>query len=109
VRVLLDSLFDDPEANRSNQSTVEYLATVATAEGLDLAGAVGNPTSGGIHAKWLLARIDDVTWSAVGSLNGGEISHKVNRETVLLVDHPIVYERLLEVFLHDWVTVTDEG
>ncbi len=106
VRVLLDSLFDDPEANRSNQVTVEYLATVATAEGLDLVGAVGNPTGGGIHAKWLLARVDGVTWSAVGSLNGGEISHKVNREVVLMVDNPLIYARLLEVLLHDWALVT---
>jgi hypothetical protein len=35
-------------------------------------------------------------------LNGREISHKLNREVVLLVDHPLVYERLLVVFLHDW-------
>ncbi len=106
VRLLLDSLFDDPEANRSNQATVEYLEAVATVEGLDIVGATGNPTGGGIHAKWLLARVDGVTWSAVGSLNGGEISHKVNREVVLMVDHPLVYERLLAVFLHDWALVT---
>ena len=106
VRLLLDSLFDDPEALRSNQATVEYLETVATAEGLDIIGAVGNPTGGGIHAKWLLARVDGVTWTALGSLNGGEISHKVNREVVLMVDHPLVYARLLDIFLHDWVLVT---
>ncbi|MCC6454490.1 MAG: lamin tail domain-containing protein [Caldilineaceae bacterium] len=106
VRLLLDSLFDDVEANRSNQATVEYLATIAAAEGIDIIGAVGNPTGGGIHAKWLLARVDGVTWSAVGSLNGGEISHKVNREVVLMVDHPAVYARLLEIFLHDWALVT---
>lgn len=106
VRLLLDSFFDEPEANRSNQATVEYLATIASAEGLDIIAATGNPTGGGIHAKWLLARVDGVTWSAVGSLNGGEISYKVNREVVLMVDHPAVYARLLEVFLHDWALVT---
>lgn len=106
VRVLLDSFFDEPEALRSNQATVEYLATLAEAEGLDIAGATGNPTGGGIHAKWLLARVDGVTWSAVGSLNGGEISHKTNREVVLLTDDPLVYDRLLAVFLHDWALVT---
>ncbi|MCC6457217.1 MAG: hypothetical protein IT328_19840 [Caldilineaceae bacterium] len=105
MHVLLDSLFDKPEANRSNQATVEYLATIAVAEGIDIVGAVGNPTGGGIHAKWLLARVDGVTWSAVGSLNGGEVSHKVNREVVLMVDHPAVYARLPEVFLHDWALV----
>ena len=35
-------------------------------------------------------------------MNGGEISYKINREVVLVVDHPLVYDRLLEVFLHDW-------
>jgi hypothetical protein len=35
-------------------------------------------------------------------LNGGEISHKLNREVALLVEHPLVYERLLVVFLHNW-------
>ncbi|MCC6453315.1 MAG: hypothetical protein IT328_00080 [Caldilineaceae bacterium] len=59
-------------------------------------------TGGGIHAKWLPAQVDGVTWSAVGSLNGGEISYKVNREVVLMVDDPVVYERLLAVFRHDW-------
>jgi cardiolipin synthase len=103
VRVLLDSFFDDPEALRSNQATVEYLAMIAAAEGVDIAGAVGNPTGGGIHAKWIMAQIDGVKWSAVGSLNGGEISHKVNREVVLMVDHPSVYDRLVEVFARDWV------
>ena len=42
----------------------------------------------------------------MGSLNGGEVSHKVNREVVLLVDHPLVYDRLAEVFLYDWTSVT---
>jgi cardiolipin synthase A/B len=53
-----------------------------------------------------LAQVDGETWSAVGSLNGGEIGHKLNREVVLMVDHPLIYHRLLEVFLHDWVLVT---
>ncbi len=106
VRLLLDSFFDDAEALRSNQATVEYLEAVAAAEGLDLVGATANPTGGGIHAKWLLARVNGVTWSAVGSLNGGEISHKVNREVVLMVDDPVIYERLLEVFLNDWGMTT---
>jgi phosphatidylserine/phosphatidylglycerophosphate/cardiolipin synthase-like enzyme len=68
-------------------------------------GATGNPTGGGIHAKMLLLRVDGVTWSAVGSLNGGEVSHKINREVVLMVDHPAVYDRLLSVFAWDWEEV----
>ena len=67
---------------------------------------LANPTGGGLHAKLVLVRLGNETWSAVGSLNGGEISHKVNREVVLLTDHPTVYDRLLEVFLHDWASVT---
>jgi phosphatidylserine/phosphatidylglycerophosphate/cardiolipin synthase-like enzyme len=105
VRVLLDSWFDEPEELRSNQATVDYLAAIADAEGIDIAGATGNPTGGGIHAKTLLLRVEGVTWSAVGSLNGGEVSHKINREVVLLVDHPAVYARLLEVFWWDWQQV----
>ncbi len=104
--MLLDSFFDEPEVNRSNQATFEYLAAIATAEGVDIAGAVGNPTGGGIHAKWLLAQGGGETWSAVGSLNGGETSYKVNREVVLLTDEPNVYERLFEVFLHNWALST---
>ena len=106
MRVLLDSFFDELEAMPSNQATVEYLATIANAEGIDIIGATGNPTGGGIHAKWLLANVGGVKWSAVGSLNGGEISHKVNREVVLLVDQPGIYDRLLAVFMHDWDLVT---
>jgi phosphatidylserine/phosphatidylglycerophosphate/cardiolipin synthase-like enzyme len=106
VRLLLDSFFDEGEALRSNQATVEYLRNLASAEGLDLEARLGNPTGGGLHAKLVLVRVDGETWSAVGSLNGGEISYKVNREVVLMVDHPYVYDRLLEVFRHDWAVVT---
>lgn len=47
-----------------------------------------------------------VKWRAVGSLNGGEVSHKVNREVVLTLDTPVVYACLPEVFQHDWDLVT---
>jgi hypothetical protein len=47
-------------------------------------------------------KVGGETWTALGSLNGGEVSHKFNREMVLLVDHPLIYVRLLEVFLYDW-------
>jgi cardiolipin synthase A/B len=40
----------------------------------------------------------------VGSLNRGKVSHKVNREVVLMVDPPAVYERFLAIFLHDWAS-----
>ncbi len=106
VRLLLDSFFDDGDDLRSNRATVDYVRAIAAAEGLDLDARLGNPTGGGIHAKLVLVRVGGETWSAVGSLNGGEISHKVNREVVLLVDAPAVYARLVEVFLHDWALTT---
>jgi cardiolipin synthase A/B len=106
VRLLLDGFFDDEDSPRSNRATADYLHTLAQAEGLDLEVRLGNPTGRGIHAKIVLIRVGGETWSAVGSLNGGEVSHKLNREVVLMVDHPLVYERLLEVFLHDWASVT---
>jgi hypothetical protein len=53
----------------------------------------------------VLARVDGVTRSAVGSLDGGEISYKVNREVVLMAAQRLIYVRLLEVFLHDWALV----
>lgn len=102
VRLLLDSFFDDAEALRSNRATVDYVRAVAAAEGLDLEAHLGNPTQGGIHAKLVLVRVGSETWSAVGSLNGSEVSHKLNREVMLLVDHPPIHARLRAVFDHDW-------
>jgi phosphatidylserine/phosphatidylglycerophosphate/cardiolipin synthase-like enzyme len=102
VRVLLDSFFDDGEDLRSNRATVDYVRSIAAAEGLDLDARVGNPTGGGVHAKLVLAQVDGETWSAVGSLNGGEISHKLNREVMVLTDQPDIYARLAEVFSWDW-------
>jgi phosphatidylserine/phosphatidylglycerophosphate/cardiolipin synthase-like enzyme len=102
VRLLLDSYFDDPEQLRSNQATVEYVRAIAAAEGLNLEARTGNPTAGGIHAKLVLVRIGEQRWAAVGSLNGGETSHKLNREVVLLVEQREIYARLYSVVEHDW-------
>lgn len=105
VRILLDSFFDDPGSWRSNAATKAYVEAVAAQEGLDLAVRIGNPTGGGIHAKLLLIRMGREHWSAVGSLNGGEISVKLNRELVLLVEEPQIYQYLLDVFEHDWSAI----
>ncbi len=102
IRLLLDSFFDEPEALRSNRATVDYVRALAAAEGLDLDARVGNPTLGGIHAKIVLVRLGNEHWSAVGSLNGGEVSYKLNREVVVLTDLAGVYDRLAEVFAWDW-------
>ncbi len=102
MRLLLDNFFDDGESLRSNQATVDYArATIATG-GPDLKARLGNPTGGGIHMKLVLVQVDGETWTALGSLNGGEVSYKINREVMLMVDAPPVYNRLREVFLHDW-------
>lgn len=102
VRLLLDSFFDDPEALRSNRATVEYVRAVAATERLDLEARRGNPTVGGIHAKLLLLRLGEETWSAIGSLNGGEVSHKLNREVVVVTDLAAIHTRASEVFFWDW-------
>lgn len=102
VRLLLDSYFDDAEDLRNNQLTVDYVRSIAASEGLDLDARLGNPTGGGIHAKLVLVSVGSQRWSAVGSLNGSEASHKINREVVLIVDEPGIYARLLSVFDHDW-------
>ena len=102
VRLLLDDPFDDGEAMRSNRATVDYVRSIAAAERLDLDARLGNPTGGGIHAKLVLVRVGGETWSAVGSLNGGEVSHKLNREVVVLTDQPDVYDQLHMVFAWDW-------
>ena len=102
VRLLLDSFFDEADALRSNRATVDYIQNLATTEGLDLEARLGNPTLGGIHAKLALVRLGAERWAAVGSLNGGEISHKLNREVLMLTDLAGVYERLHEVFSWDW-------
>ncbi len=105
VRVLLHCLFGAPNSRRSNQAMIDYLAAVAAAEGIDIVGAVGTPTGGAVHMTRVLVKVDGATWTALDSLNGGEISHKVNREVILIVDLPLVYDRFLEVFLYDCALV----
>ncbi len=102
VRVLLDAYFDDLSSPRSNQRTVEYVNAAAASAGLDPAARRGNPTGQGIHNKMILARIAGRGWAIVGSLNGGEVSAKLNREMALLVGSDEVYDYLANVFWSDW-------
>jgi cardiolipin synthase A/B len=102
VRLLLDSFFDTRTNPRGNRATVDYLHTLAVAEHLDMQARVGNPTGLGVHAKASLFQIGDERWSAVGSLNGSEISHKLNREVVLLIENGEIHNRLVALFEHDW-------
>ena len=104
VRVLLDAFFDnqDLDSPRSNLRTVEYLTAVAQAESLDLQARRRNPTGQGIHNKMVLAQIDGKGWAIIGSLNGGEVSAKLNREMALRVGSDEVYGYLADVFGYDW-------
>ena len=104
VRVLLDAFFDNQDlaSPRSNLRTVEYLTAVAQAEGLDLQARRRNPTGQGIHNKMMLAQIGGKGWAIVGSLNGGEVSAKLNREMALLVGSEEAYAYLVDVFWYDW-------
>ncbi|MBI3957390.1 MAG: hypothetical protein HY328_01175 [Chloroflexi bacterium] len=107
LRVLLDSYFDEPSDDRSNRATVDYLRLVAQFEGLDIQAVTGNPAGAGIHAKAGSLRVGDERWLLVGSLNGGEVSHKINREVSLLVNAPLLYDRLVELFDSDWTNNAD--
>ena len=102
VRILLDGFFDNPEALRSNRATVDYVRTLLFQRGIDIDARIGNPTTAGIHAKVVLAKVRGQKWSAIGSLNGGEVSHKLNREVVILTDLAGVYDRVSDVFDWDW-------
>ena len=104
VRVLLDAFFDnqDLESPRSNLRTVEYLSYIAQSEGLDLQARRRNPTGAGIHNKLVLAQIGGQGWVVAGSLNGGEVSAKLNREMALLVGSDAAYRYLADVFWYDW-------
>ncbi len=104
VRVLLDAFFDNQDLGspRSNLRTVEYLRALARVEGLDLEARRGNPTGRGIHNKMLLARVAGAGWVMAGSLNGGELSSKLNREVSLLVRSDAACDYLAALFWADW-------
>ncbi len=102
VRILLDRFFDDPAHPRGNRATADYLNGRAQAEGVDLEVRLANPTGLGLHAKMALLALGQERWVAVGSLNGGEVSHKLNREVVLVVESPAAYAYLESMFDQDW-------
>jgi hypothetical protein len=52
----------------------------------------------------VLARIGGQGWVVVGSLNGSEVSAKLNREMSLMVASTGAFEYLAEVFWYDWST-----
>jgi len=98
VRLLLDSRYDYGD----NQATADYVNGIAQGEGLMLEVRLGNPTGEGIHNKMVLAWIGGRGYVHVGSINGSEVSNKVNRELALQVQSSETYEFLKAVFDYDW-------
>jgi hypothetical protein len=98
VRIQLDCFFDRGD----NSQTADLVNGIATAEGLDLKARLGNPTGLGIHNKMILVLAAGHGWVHVGSLNGSESSHKVNRELAVQVQSTEVYQYLATAFWQDW-------
>jgi hypothetical protein len=87
---------------RHSTSDVEYLTAVAQAEGLDLQAERRNPTGLGIHNEMVQAQISGKGWVIAGSLDGGDVSAKLNREMAPLVGSDEAYVCLAGVFWYDW-------
>ncbi|MDY7077656.1 MAG: lamin tail domain-containing protein, partial [Chloroflexota bacterium] len=107
VRILLNGgAFGQPFYQNTNTDTVAYVNQIASAEGLNLKAAIGDPTAYGIHNKmvlvWLHQDDDEGGYAHIGSINGSEASSKVNREMVLQVRSDDVYHYLARVFEVDW-------
>lgn len=102
VRILLDSAYDAPGDVRSNAATCAYVNGLASAEGLDLACLLGNPTGTGIHNKLVLVTAGGAGWAHTGSINGSENSSKQNREMAVQVRSAAVNAALADVFWWDW-------
>ena len=101
VRILLDSVYDDPEDARGNTATCQYVNGLAATEGLDLECQLGNPTGTGIHNKMVLVEADGEGYVHTGSINGSENSSKNNRELAVQVKSDAAYGYLAGVFWHD--------
>jgi cardiolipin synthase len=103
VHILLDG-FESHQGR--NLAAVETINDTARHESLALRARVGNPTAAGIHNKMVLAELDHHGYIHVGSLNGGEASHKLNRELALQVQSDAAHAYLAAVFDHDWGAAT---
>ena len=107
VRLLLDSHFDDPSSPMSNEATrvyVESVRAISPTLESNLEVRLGNPTLGGIHSKLFLFDVGGRKIVHAGSLNGGEASHKVNREIALQVESEAAHDYLRAMFEHDWTS-----
>ncbi len=102
VRVLLDGYFGSEQGQPANADTARAVNALAQDRGWPLEVRLGNPTGLGVHAKVWLVAVGRERWLLVGSLNGSETSHKVNREVALLAASEAAYRFLMGVFERDW-------
>jgi hypothetical protein len=111
VRVLLDAYYDDPVAAVRAPRSSENAATCLYLNQLpypNLTCRLANITGLGIHAKLFLITVQGETYVNMGSFNGTETSHKLNREVAIQFvsetsdDGPSAYDTLKAVFAHDW-------
>ena len=103
VYLLLDSVYEDPLDPRGNTAACAYVNGLATAEALQLACLLGNPTGTGIHNKMVLVWDGSQGWTHTGSINGSENSVKNNRELAIQVRSTEGFGYLSDVFNSDWV------
>ncbi|HJW84993.1 MAG TPA: lamin tail domain-containing protein, partial [Anaerolineae bacterium] len=107
VRLLLDSFFDEagsPTGNEATRVYVDSLRALSPTLAANLHVRLGNPTLGGIHTKMFLFGLGGRKVVHVGSLNGSEVSSKVNREIALQVESAAAYDYLHGVFEFDWAS-----
>ena len=102
VRVLLDGYFQETTGSARNAQVAQQVNALAVARGWPLTVRTGNPTGLGVHAKVWLFALGRERWVVLTSLNGSEVSHKVNREIALGLASRTLYEAVREVFLRDW-------
>lgn len=102
VRLFLDDFFDNSNDLRSNVATVAYVNQLAHNEGLAMLARAGNPTGEGVHAKLHLLALGAERWVVLGSINGGEVSNKLNREMALAFQSVQAYDYLTSLFEADW-------
>lgn len=115
VRILLDKYYIRPLDPIGKIPTCGYVSGIASREGLDLEAHWANPTGGwvieeflagreyeGIHNKMILARINGQGYVHIGSINGSEVSSKVNRELAVQIQSDEAYNYLDDVFQYDW-------
>ena len=80
VRLLLDAYYDDPLASNGNTAACLYINQLELST---MQCRLANTTGKGIHAKVFLIDNGDEQWVHLGSINGSEVSNKVNRELAL--------------------------